>query len=282
MPTTKNHESRPSAEEYLEFLCDHAGVGLGTITDQDIGEGVLDPDFNSQLIAIRSVLARNHEVEERVSAEIQQLEAEIRNRGGDSWMDYRRLSSLHSSTFLEAAHSMAAVGLIAPLVESLFDRAFRYLKEEAGDSYASESDHERWHLDDPWDHRFVWKSGRRDRGIVKGILQLAEAIDLKKDLPDDLEKTLSVLFAYRNKMFHCGLEWPDDELRDDLTDFANEIASKGWKDCFTRAESGGKPRFFCLSREFTEHCLETVDGTIEGIGAHVRRVLWAGEPSDQR
>lgn len=269
MPTTKNHESRPLVEEYLEFLCDHAGVGLETITDQDIGEGVLDPDFNSQLIAIRSVLARNHEVEERVSAEIEQLEAEIRKRGGGSWMDDPRLSSLHSSTFLDAAHSMAAVGLIAPLVESLFDRAFSYLKKKAGDSYAIKSDHERWQLDDPWDHRFMWKSGRRDRGIVKGILQLAEAIDLKKHLPDDLERTLSVLFAYRNKMFHCGLEWPAD----DLTDFANEIASKGWNDCFTRAESGGNPWIFYLSREFTEHCLESVDGTIEGIGAHVRRIL---------
>ncbi len=278
MPTTEHHESAPSVEEYFEFLCDHAGVGLEMVSDRDIGEAVLEPDFESQLIAIRSVLARNQEVEESASAEIEQLEAEIRNRGGGPWMDDWHLNSLQSSTFLDAAHSMAAVGLIAPLVESLFDRAFRYLKKATGDSYSPESDHERWQLDDRWDHRFVWKNGRRDHGIVKGILQLAEAIDLKKHLPDDLERTLSVLFAYRNKMFHCGLEWPDDEL----TDFANEIASKGWKDCFTKAESGGKPWIFYLSREFTDHCLETVDRTIEGIGAHVRPVLWAGEPTDQR
>ena len=41
-------------------------------------------------------------------------------------------------------------------------------------------------------------------------------------------------------------------------------------------------RIFYMSREFTDHCLEIVDQTIEGIGARVRRVLWTDEPSDRQ
>lgn len=271
---TEQHDSTTSVEGYLECMCDPAGAGLEAITDQDIGHGVLEPDFQSQLLAIRIILERNHEAEEKVSAEIKNLEAEIRERGGNSWMVDHWVDHLHGSTFLDAAHSMAAVGLIAPLIESLFYRAFHYLKRAIGEPYSLESGHERWQLDDRWDHRYEWKRGHRRLAIAKGILQLAEAIDLKRHLPADLERTLSVLFAYRNKMFHFGLEWPDKDLKE----FANLIDSKGWTDCFTRAESGGDPWIFYMSREFTDHCLETVDRTIEGIGARVR--LWTEEPAD--
>lgn len=268
---TEHHDAIALLEEYLDFLCDDAGVGRETVTDHDVGAAVL-PHFGSQLIAIRSVLERNQEAEDRVAAEIERIETEIRARGGNSWMASERISHLHSSIFLDAAHSMAAVGMIAPLIESLFDRAFRYLKRAVGDSYSLGSDHERWQLDDRWDQRFVWKRGRRrSHGIAKGIVQLAEAIDLRKHLPADLEKTLSALFAYRDRMFHGGHEWPEKDVKD----FANLIASKGWTDCFTSAESGGDPWIFYLSREFTDHCLETVDEIIDGVGARVRRVLWA-------
>ncbi|MCY4645673.1 MAG: hypothetical protein OXE73_02125 [Gammaproteobacteria bacterium] len=265
---TEHHDAIAVLEEYLDYLCDDAGVGHEAVTDQDIGAAVL-PHFGSQLIAIRSVLERNQEAEDKVAAEIERIETEIRARGGSSWMESERISHLHSSTFLDAAHSMAAVGLIAPLIESLVDRAFRYLKRAVGDSYSLGSGHERWQLDDRWDKRFVWKRGRRSRDIAKGIVQLAEAIDLRKHLPADLEKTLSALFAYRDRMFHGGLEWPEKDVKD----FANLIASKGWTNCFTSADSGGDPWIFYLSREFTDHCLDTVDEIINGVGARVRRVL---------
>ena len=198
-----------------------------------------------------------------MSAKINKLEAEVRERGGGSWMVDRWVDYLHGSTFLDATHSVATVNLITPLVESLFGRAFRYLKGELGESYSLQSGHERWQLDDRWDHRYVWKHGRERRDIAKGIVQLAEAIDLARHLPVDQERTLSVLFAYRNKMSHCGVEWPDKELRA----FADRIDSDGRADCFTRAKSGGKPWIFYMSREFTDHCLDKVDGIIEGVGA---------------
>ena len=272
---TEHDDSTTTVEEYLQCLRDHAGAGIEEVTDEDIGEGVLEPDFRSQLLAIRIVLERNHEAEEKVSAEIKKIEADIRERGSNSRMVDHWVNKLHSSTFLDAAHSMAAVGLIAPLMESLFDRAFRYLEHEVGQSYSVESEHERWRLDDPWDHRLVWKRGCQSRNIAKGIVQLAEAIDFKEHLPNDLERTLTILFRYRNKMFHFGLEWPGEELEK----FADVVASNGWTDCFTRAASDGDPWIFYMSREFVGHCLDTVDQVIEGVGAHVR-LSWAHDSVD--
>ena len=272
---TGRDDSAASVEEYLQYLSDHAGLGLEEVTDQDIGEGVLEPDFRSQLIAVRAVLERNRKAEEKVSVEIKEIESDIRERGGNSWMVDHWVDKLHSSTFLDATHSMAAVALIAPLMESLFGRAFLYLKHAIGESYSLGSGHERWQLHDRWDHRHLWKRGRRSSDIAKGIVQLAEAIDLKQHLPADLARTLSVLFEYRNKMFHCGLEWPSKDLKD----FANLIKSNGWTDCFERAESDGEPWIFYMSREFIDHCVDTVEEVIDGIGARVRR-SWADDSVD--
>ncbi|MDE2879120.1 hypothetical protein [Candidatus Palauibacter soopunensis] len=243
---TERGESTSSIEEYLQHMCDDAGAGLEEITDRDIGEGVLEPDFRSQLIAIRIVLERNRDAEEKLTTEIRKIEADIRERGGDSWMVDHWVDTLHSSTFLDAAHSMAAVGLIAPLMESLFGRIVRYFKNEK-----------------------TWKDGRRKhRGVVNAFLQIAKDIDLRGHLPDDLETTARALFEYRNKMFHGGLEWPEE----DRTRFANRVDSAGWGDCFSLAHSGNEPWFFYMTRDFVERCLDTFYEIIDGVGAHERIV----------
>lgn len=232
-----------SVREYLEYLCDYAGVGFEAVTDRDIALGILAPDYESQLVAIHSVLKRNREAESQASARIRELEAAIRKHSHPHhWLEHDWVDQLHNYTFLDAAHSMAAVGLIAPLIESLFDRTFRYFGNV-----------------DEWE-----KIRRHD--IAKGILKLAENIDLKKHLPDDLDRTLLALFAYRNKMFHCGLEWPEKERKD----FSNRIRSNGWTNCFSCAKSGGDPWCFYLSKGFVDHCLKTVDCIIEGMGAYAR------------
>ena len=233
-----------SVREYLEYLCDYAGVGFEAVTDRDIALGILAPDYESQLVAIHSVLKRNREAESQASARIRELEAAIQKHGHPHhWVEHDWVDHMHNYTFLDAAHSMAAVGLIAPLIESLFDRAFRYFGYEN-----------------------KWEQRRHQHGIAKGILKLAQAIDLKEHLPADLDRTLLALFAYRNKMFHCGLEWPEKERKD----FANQIRSNGWTNCFSCAESGGDPWCFYLSKGFIDHCLKTVDSIIEGMGTYAR------------
>ena len=270
------YDSTLSDEELMKFLYDHAGGGLDGVTDRDLGEGSLEPHFASQLVAIRSVLERNREAEEKVSAEIKSINTEIRERSSNPWMEYHYVECLHAGTFLDAAHSMAAVGLLSPLIESLFDRVFCYIEGQMKECTSLELSHERFRLKDPWNYRYVCKNGRRRKNIVKGILQLSKAIGLEKYLPSDLDKTLSVLFKYRNKMFHCGFEWRDDDLRK----FANLIDSNKWTDCFIKSESNGNPWIFYMSRRFTDHCLDTVDRIIDGFGAFQRSLYWKKQPTD--
>lgn len=56
-------------------------------------------------------------------------------------MENQRIWHLHSVTFFDAAHTTVAVGLIAPLMKSIFDLVFRYLKHAVGQSYARVSAH---------------------------------------------------------------------------------------------------------------------------------------------
>ena len=262
---TGDHENAVSVREYLEFLCEDAGTGLETIDDRDIALAILRPDYESQMVAIRSFLERNREAEERAAARLREIEDHVQKHGHvEHWVDH-----LHGRTFLDAAHSMAAVGLMAPLIESLFDRAFRYFEQEIGREYSSLSGHERWQHGDRWNCRFVWSGGRRKSGVVKGILQLADAIDMRKHLPDDLAAILAALFEYRNKMFHCGLEWPEQDRKN----FANLIRSNGWTDYFLTLRSGDDPWIFYLSRDFVDHFLDTVDRVIQGIGKYARPIV---------
>ena len=266
---TEYSDRRALVEDYLLFLRDWAGVGPEVPTEnRDIGLAIVEADYEAQVIAIRSVLQRNRKAEGEASERIQELEAKV----GGYWAEKEWLTKLHGSTFLDAAHSTAAVGLLAPLLESLFVRAFRYFQGQRKAGQAMEVTHERWRRPDLWDCRYLWKNGQRKQNPPKGILQLAEAIGLIEHLPDDLNVTLSALFAYRNNMLHRGIEWTEK----DLLDFDNEVRSKGWTDCFEKATSGDKPWVFYLSWGFVDRCLETVDEIIEGIGAFERPQLYQG------
>ena len=79
----EQHDPVTSVEGYLEFLCEDAGVGPETITDPGIGKAVLEPQFESQMDAIRCVMERNYEAEQKVSAEIERLDVRIREHGGN-------------------------------------------------------------------------------------------------------------------------------------------------------------------------------------------------------
>lgn len=249
-----NH-NEVSVREYLEYQCDNAGVGLEAVTDRDIGLAILTPDYASQWMAIRSILQRNQEAEDKASARIREIEADIRAHGyAQHWVDHHWVTQMHGKNFLDAAHSMAAVGLIAPFMESLFGRIVRYFKDEQ-----------------------TWESSRRRVGIAKAFLQIADDIDLRRHLPDDLDTTVSALFLYRNKMFHCGLEWPEK----DRTNFAKRVHSDGWTGCFSRAQPGKEPRFFYMTKGFIERCMDTIYDIIDGVGVHARPIIWEDDPLSQ-
>ena len=219
-------------------------------------------DYESQLIAILQLLDHQRQAEREVNAEIGKLETLARRSGNEHTIDLW-CGRVSQSVYQAAAHSMAAVGMIAPFVESTFYQAFRGIERAVIEADSPLPGHERWcrPAEDQWDCRYVWKNGRRNRNVVDGIMQLADAIGLSPHLPDDTETTLSALFEYRNKMFHFGFEWPIEERK------RFDARLRKWPaNWFSRSTINEHPWVFYMSAQFIDHCLVTAGNVITGIG----------------
>jgi hypothetical protein len=246
-------------------------VNLSEFDDRFIASFILgSPDYEAQLYAIRNLLRRHSRADQKLSHEIEKIDAFARRASGivsehavDEWVDH-----LEQSVFQSAAHSMGAVGMLAPFIESLFKQAFIGIRERFVDVSHAQKEHARWTMPTKkqWDCRYPSRSPKR-ANLVEGIMELAGAIGLLIDLPPDLRKTLSALFAYRNKMFHQGFEWPESQR----TCFGQRIEAEGWEDWFSQATTDGEPWIFYLNDKFINHCLNTVEQILIGLGAFVRR-----------
>lgn len=226
-------------------------------------------DYDAQLYAIHDLLRRHRQAQEELAKEIGEIDAFARRSFGianqqaiDDWVDH-----LHHSVFQDAAQSMAAVGMLAPFIESVFKRAFPRIIARLERHGGTPNGQVRSVLPERrrWDCQYATPN-RKD--LVGGIMEMAEATGLAGDLPPDLKPTLMALFAYRNKMFHNGFEWPDS----DRTAFAERISEEGWPvEWFSQATSDGRPWVFYVTDAFVVHCLVTVEQILDGLGAFVRR-----------
>ena len=168
---------------------------------------------------------------------------------------------------------MSAVGMLAPFLESLFYQAFQGFGLQFSNLPIGPTSHDRWGrpAQDQWDCHFVWKNGKRSQDLVGGIMQLSDAIELTIFLPADTKQILEVLFAYRNKMFHCGFEWPLEERKR----FEQRIARSNWPPSWiSKATSGGEPWVFYLTDEFIKLCLTFIKAVVEGIGKYCNQKLF--------
>ncbi|MCY3941488.1 MAG: hypothetical protein OXG29_10480 [Gammaproteobacteria bacterium] len=240
-----------------------------------------EKDFESHLIAIRDLLRRNRKAEAATARKIKKLAKQLRAAGGRDPEEAMHLGDYYAdeaylSGVQDAAHSMAAVGMLAPLVESLFVSIFGGLRKLNRDKALSSSENPRLAAsqDQFWDPRFKIKSKSNRRDIVAGIRQLASAIGLSEHLPPDYDKTLAALFQYRNMMFHNGFEW----LKDEGIGIKDRIQSSGWPDEWFKESKGlGDTRFFYMTPEFVQHCLDAIDQMIDGVGAYVNGLLRSRE-----
>ncbi len=235
---------------------------------------LLDFDVDSQLIAIRGLLHRNRKADEEQAKEIKDIEEHTHHLKGlsDEWAVDQWVDEIHHSIYQSVAHSMSAVGMLAPLIETIFHQCFRVIGNEFYPTSHPMKQHARSNAAHAlqWDCHFLITAKRPRKNVVRGILQLAEAVELLTKLPSDFAPTLSALFAYRNNMFHHGFEWPVGERQR----FAKRIADEHWPaDWFLHATTGNEPWIFCLTDKFIEHCLTTIDQTLDATGLFVRDVL---------
>jgi hypothetical protein len=151
-------------------------------------------------------LKRNRNTDKFISDEIKALEEHSRHLKGvaadravDEWVD-----QIYYSTYQDAAHSMSAVGMLAPLVETIFYQCFRGIGRQFYPATQPCKEHDRWNAahDIQWNCRFVVVDGNTHKHLVNGIFQISDAVGLTTRFPKDLKAVLSALFGYRNKMFH--------------------------------------------------------------------------------
>lgn len=231
-------------------------------------------DVESQLRAIHGLLNRNLQADKALEEEIKEVEDHARKLEGmvgeravDEWLD-----RLHHSVYQDAAHSMAAVGMLAPLIESIFAQSFQSIGSKFFTASQPVTTHARWSATHQiqWDCHLVITEGRSRADLVSGIAQLADATGLSSRLPADIKATLAALFAYRNKMFHLGFEWPLAER----VAFAARITEEHWPtEWFSRATSGTEPWIFYMSTQFIDHVIETIYRVLDGLAAYVRDEL---------
>lgn len=250
---------------------DDAGAGIPEFSDRDAAGLVLPHiNYDTQLLAIEELLRAHRSRSETVVKEIKQTEDAAKQSTGlrseRAVDDYIEL--VHFSIYQDAAHSTAAVGMLAPFIESIFDHAFTSIRQYAKEKNTQHPVHARWIGDDEhlWDCHWVRKrNGNWSKEVAEGIEQLSEAVGLTPFLPADLSLTLKALFAYRNKMLHCGFEWKPDVRNA----FDKRIKDDGWPPAwFERATSGGEPWVFYMTDAFIDHCVKTTEAVIDAIGAY--------------
>jgi hypothetical protein len=254
-----------------DFFDSTDNAGALVLTDEDAIFIVLDIDFPAQLSAVRDLLQRQKNADQLMLDKIEKINT-LAKRSGLNQQGIDHLHAhLQASVYQDAAHSMAAVGMLAPLIESLLCQCFNGIRHRILETnIVPLSSHPRWQqsTEDQWDCHFFWeKNGRRNRNFVKGVWQLAEAVGLSPHLPDNFRLTLRALFEYRNKMFHCGFEWPTVERKK----FQGIITNEHWpSDWFTVATDDHEPWIFYMTDTFIRHCLITIDNVLVGVGAFAR------------
>ena len=89
-------------------------------------------DYYTQFTAARALLSRQDQWSAASSQQLQDSARRTRQTRGDEreWMIETHVELIHQSIYEDAARSMAAVGMLAPLIESLFKQLYRVLKRE--------------------------------------------------------------------------------------------------------------------------------------------------------
>src|ERR1035441_3914578 len=118
-------------EQWQEMLTRDAGLGSFEMSDRDMAVGILNRmDYEQQLMAISGLLRRNKVADEQLEIERKEIIAFIKQSDGPTQLRAIDESgeNFYAMVYQGAAHSMAALGMIAPLYESMFYQAFQGIR----------------------------------------------------------------------------------------------------------------------------------------------------------
>lgn len=241
----------------------------------------LDLDYRTQVIAIEALLARQTAADSELSERIDELSARARDAEGeqaDHLVDMS-VDHMHFSVYQHAAHAMAAVGMLAPLFESMLGRTFAHIGERPWPIGKTDrltragADHA-----DLWNAQICFTVDGPKADILGGVRQLAKMTGLASRLPCDFHSVFEALMLYRNNMLHNGLEWPVEKR----AKFQNQIERREWEHWFNAATTGGEPWAYYMTDALIAQCLKTFDKTMVAVSALVKAQSdihgWSDEP----
>lgn len=244
------------------------------LTNRDYAVLLLgDADLEAQLRAIRGQLHSHAQADAALQRDVQDLAERARKASGEygmhlenSWVD-----EMHGSAFHSAALSAAAIGMLAPLLESLFVGVFGGIRDIAPPVRpVSLAGVRAAHAADPgfWDPHLVFSArGTKRKDALRGIVQLVETTGLAPQMPAHYTRMLGAIFGYRNKMLHHGFEWPPGER----AKFETTIVREGWPaNWFERSLTNGETWIIYMSDMLIRDTLTNIDEMLDGIGAFIQ------------
>jgi hypothetical protein len=261
-------------EDWLKIYERDAISDIPEANDRERSLPIMEPaDFERQLIAVEGLLRRNKSADALLETERKEIIDLIKLSSGSA--QERAIDesgdNFYAMVYQGAAHSMAALGMLAPMYESMFFHGFQGIRKRYFGLAVVPPAPRRPIADADlfWDCHNCYDSETREikeQSLVGGIMQLAKAIGLKQHLPDGLHKTIDALFDYRNFMLHNGFEWPKARCKE----FNEHIEKRGWHTWFTKATRNDEPWIFYMTDEFIEHCLGLFHKLLDAFGAYSR------------
>lgn len=230
-------------------------------------------DWESQLSAVRMMLSRNRDAEAAFAKFIEQDEEEVRAHSGPHHHHYvdQHVDLLHESVYRDAAESMAAIGMIAPMVESTLGQSFAALGEMHTRKGISPPEHKRWRRAkghaSRWNCQVYYdKDGKPNNNIILGFPQLSAASGLDAFVSPEFLTWFEAMFTYRNFMFHGGFEWSLDRRQA----FQETIDTKKWDEFFTCSTSNGSRWIFYVAADAINRMPGMVEIMLDSLAAFAK------------
>lgn len=165
------------------------------------------------------------------------------------------------TVYVSAAYSHLVATSLSTFIESMLVYEFSNLALNRKYK-APVSSHVRWQLPKEvfWNPKVVANNDGtqlRKKHLVRGSIQLFEALDITNPIGSADWDAVECLLEYRNIVVHGGFEWKKETLEK----FSQLIRQKGWQKNFDQATSGKDVWIYYLA----ESTIETILGLCQPI-----------------
>lgn len=245
------------------------------LDDRDYLFRLLDSiNWDAQLEAVTAVLERNRAAAEHVSLSIAQLGERAHTYAGP-YHDHivgEHVDAIYRSSYSDAAVSLSAIGMIVPMMESVFSQSFQSLGALHDAKAMQPPEHRRWKRagahEKRWNCQWYFGQAGARNDIICGIPQLSEATGLSPYLHDDVMDWIVAMLTYRNRMFHGGFEW-SLEQRDQ---FERLIDARKWDKYFQSARTNDRPWIFYLRDDVIEEMPKRMESILDSFGVFAKHL----------